>query len=583
MAQTMDLGLMAAATRGPQVEDLGTAWARAQAIQAQRAQQAQQLELGRQQMQLGVQKLQEGQFEAQARDRDLKDQNLIQELYRDAGGDIDKTISAAAAKGVSPKGIMALQTHALTLRKTTADLGKVELDNLEKGHDALRGELKSFMGQPPEAKAAGWNPWITRHVASGRLSPQEGQQLLAQYPEYPGDDQMKVYDLGLATGSQLAKEEKERREVAAREKTADTGRRRLELETPGINSQNLTRGLAIAGQTVDQVANQDQYTAWRAGLPADVQKTIPTMFSPAAVALVRRQALTVEQATQADQAKLNAENTEADRKVTQGQGAQRIAISGAELGLRNKEYQQKYGDALGQMSPNNKAIAEKLAAGDFNPAQLGRMPGKESIIAGAIQINPNWTPFIFDTKKSFTDPEKTQAKNLGTISRIVGHIGRFEQNSQQMGTAPLYAAGMNLTGQQNQVNEDAHAIAAELEKLVSGGVGSEGQTQAWQKALHSPSAGARQKAVDEISQLIGSQYEGMNQTYKSAIGSDLPIDKYVTPAGRQWMKSKGINVTGALEPAAAPAAGGKIRARDPQGVLHEAAAGTALPAGWKVE
>lgn len=33
----------------------------------------------------------------------------------------------------------------------------------------------------------------------------------------------------------------------------------------------------------------------------------------------------------------------------------------------------------------------------------------------------------------------------------------------------------------------------------------------------------------------------------------------------------------------APAPSGKIRARDPQGNLHEAAAGTPLPAGWKIE
>jgi hypothetical protein len=32
-----------------------------------------------------------------------------------------------------------------------------------------------------------------------------------------------------------------------------------------------------------------------------------------------------------------------------------------------------------------------------------------------------------------------------------------------------------------------------------------------------------------------------------------------------------------------PASGGTIRARDPNGVLHEAAAGTPLPAGWKLE
>jgi hypothetical protein len=112
--------------------------------------------------------------------------------------------------------------------------------------------------------------------------------------------------------------------------------------------------------------------------------------------------------------------------------------------------------------------------------------------------------------------------------------------------------GVNLTGNQASLNEDAHAISGELEKLVSGGVGSEGQTQAWQKALHSPSPEARQKAINEISQLVGGQYEGMNQTYKSAIGSDLPIEKYVSPAGQQWMKTKGINVVNAAQPAGPP-------------------------------
>lgn len=45
-----------------------------------------------------------------------------------------------------------------------------------------------------------------------------------------------------------------------------------------------------------------------------------------------------------------------------------------------------------------------------------------------------------------------------------------------------------------------------------------------------------------------------------------------------------INSTGgAATPAAQPHGGGVIRARDPQGNLHEAPAGTPLPAGWKPE
>ena len=38
-------------------------------------------------------------------------------------------------------------------------------------------------------------------------------------------------------------------------------------------------------------------------------------------------------------------------------------------------------------------------------------------MAGAIQANPQLTQATYDTKQSFTNPDKKQAQNLGTISR----------------------------------------------------------------------------------------------------------------------------------------------------------------------
>lgn len=249
------------------------------------------------------------------------------------------------------------------------------------------------------------------------------------------------------------------------------------------------------------------------------------------------------------------------------QEAQNINLRAREFSLRTQEFNQKYGDAVGQLSPTNLAIAKKLAVGDFNPAQLGRLPGKEAIIAGAIALNPNWTPQTFETKESFTNPEKLQAKNLGTISRIVGHIGRFEKNSQSLGVAPLYGvAGVNFGGTAKSISEDAHAISAELEKLASGGVGSEGQIKSWQADLRSTLPGVRQKAVDEISHLVGSQYEGMAQTYKAGTGFDLPVKKFLTPDAQAWMTSKGINIATSSEaaPSTAPA-GSPMTATGPNG------------------
>ncbi len=219
------------------------------------------------------------------------------------------------------------------------------------------------------------------------------------------------------------------------------------------------------------------------------------------------------------------------------------------------------------LNPTQQSIADKLATGDFNPAQLTRFPDKESLIAGAIAKNPNWSPQTFATKKAFEDPQSKQSQNLGTISRIVGHIGRFEKNSKELGVSPSFFTGVNLTGKAAATQEDAHAISAELEKLVSGGVGTEGQVQTWQKSLTSSNPEIRQQAVDEISQLIGSQYEGMNQTFKTTLGTDLPLGKYVTAAGRDWMKKKGIQVSGE---GASPSSGGqgKIVVTAPDGSTH---------------
>lgn len=328
---------------------------------------------------------------------------------------------------------------------------------------------------------------------------------------------------------------------------------------------------AVGGAASQMQLDALRQHATAAGVSQNVIDQAPTAIAD--VPAYRRSRLTADQITTTDQAAATAEETkkrdeatEAARKVTQGQEDKRIAIANQDLQLRNQEYQKKFGDALGNLSDNDKTIAQKIANGDYSMSILSRLPNKKQIMAGAIQVNPALTQATYDTKQSFTNPEKTQAKNLGTISRIVSHIGRFEQNSQQMGLAPAYALGVNLTGNQAALNEDAHAVSSELEKLVSNGVATEGQAKAWQSGLHSPSPDARQKAIDEISQLIGGQYEGMNQTYKSATGSDLPVEKYISPAGQVWMKAKGINVTNATPGAGGAAAG--VVVVDPRGTAH---------------
>jgi hypothetical protein len=358
----------------------------------------------------------------------------------------------------------------------------------------------------------------------------------------------------IAQSDEVQKQRSERLTAESRAVTATATAGKENAATDAATRINVLQRLADAN-------NQDQYRAMVNGLtPAEVKLANPpdpNTWTVATKNALKNQQLTGEQSATLTEQQIRDRQTALHEAQTVGIERGRLGLEATRVGLE----QRKAAGALGSLTPADQSIAQKVATGDFNPAQLGRMPNKEAIMAGAININPNWTPQAYNTKQAFFDPDKKQSQNLGTISRIVGHIGRYETNSQALGFAPAYGLGYTVTGAQKTTSEDAHAIAGELEKLVSGGVGSQAEIDAWKKDLRSSFADTRQNAVDEISKLVGSQYEGMNQTYKAGVGMDLPVDKLVTPEGIAWMKAKGIKgvpdvaaaAPGTPAPTAAPA------------------------------
>ncbi len=477
----------------------------------------------------------------QSQQLDLDDQQKMRQAFQASGGDLTALEQNAIKLGVGPKTLMQLKDSILKQRESIAKLDTDEFDLKQKHVAAIGSAAQSILQLPtPEARAAAYPQARAALLQSGIIKPEELPE------QYPGDDQIQQSANVARTSQQILDSVAKEREAKIQEQNAASTAANATTNAARETREGNLQARKDLGAKLGATKSVAEY--------ADVLRSAPVAlaqeFAGKTPEQARQMVMTGAEQASSVQSAANAEQAKKYQAGELAQGAARIAISKGDLDVRNKEYQQKYGDVLGNLPPDKKDLADKIAHGDFNPAQLSRFPDKEQLIQAAIQINPAWSQATYDTKQSFTNPEKSQAKNLGTISRIVGHIGRFEGNSKDLGFAPAYAAGVNLTGSQNKLNEDAHAIAGELEKLVSGGVGSMEQTRAWQKSLSSPSADARQKAVDEISQLIGSQYEGMNQTYKAAIGSDIPIEKYVSGPGREWLKSKGINVTGAAEPAA---------------------------------
>jgi hypothetical protein len=512
------------ATQTPQLYDLVGNFGRIEALKsALQGQQVQQAQLAGLQM------------ENQQRQMDLEDQQKVRQAFAGWNGkNPDDLMGAIRQSGVQPKTMLGLQTSLLDMQTKAANLNKDEQAIALTNRKTLQSEFAPLLNEPnAERQAQLWESKRQEMMAQG------GQigQLAGQMP-YPGSAEAakaRVAGLNLETWtlSQQQQATADQCNAAAAESNTKQADQLY---------QNAVSALATAPPK-----NIDDYVTQVGTLRPDVAKRVfstvpPSQYDAAqAPALLRRSTLTGEQQTQADQAAANL----AIRRQEVGIQQFNAGVSADHLRLSQAEFQQKYGDALGGLSGANLAIAQKLASGDFNPAQLGRIPGKEAIMAGAIAINPAWTPQLYATKQDYTDPKGKNAQNLATISRIVGHIGRYETNSKNLGWAPAFSLGTNLGGTAAALGEDAHALSGELEKLVSGGVGSEGQIKQWQTDLRSAYPKVRQQAVDEVSQLIGSQYEGMQQTYKAGTGMDLPVAKYVSPAGQQWLRTKGIDVGGA--------------------------------------
>jgi hypothetical protein len=202
--------------------------------------------------------------------------------------------------------------------------------------------------------------------------------------------------------------------------------------------------------------------------------------------------------------------------------AKRVGIEGARLGLEKQRYGQQYGDATAGMSKGNLVIAQKLAAGEMSPQMLGRMPGKEGIVAAAVQIaaqnGVNWTPQIYEAKKDFKTGK--DSGDIGSMTRVLGHLERYSQNSDSLGTAPSLSMGITNTANSG-LRKDVTAIGDEFGYLVKHGALTQEQSHEMQQGLLSPIQSVRTKTIGEVKQLMGSQFEAKFQKYKTATGQDL--------------------------------------------------------------
>jgi hypothetical protein len=498
--------LLAAGTPPPQVDTPTVAYAKALALRNEQQQQQQ----GAQQLQMGALNLQ------QAR-RDANDQDVMRQSMMDAQGDPNKALQLAISRGASPKAVIGLQGQLLDMRTKLAALDKDTLDNTAKAHDAMRGSLNAYINNPSMLeKTNGWSDFMQQQVDAKHITPAEA----APYASYPGDEQAQRIANSLATGSVLAKEEIDARTADARKTTAATGAAKQTIEAPGQIADATQKQVTALAPQLEAAFKQGGPQAVGAVLDQQPYGIAKRFASAAKAGDFTAAALTPEQTTTATQAALNAQNTEADRKVTQGQNLQRIFIEGKNADINAKKFALEFG---------GNAVQGWAKQVEQNPDTANQVPA--GLRTSVMQQFTQNTGLAFPKPLAGTavDQERASRNALDAVSQIqdalkdpdiqssLGPImGRLGDVQQDMGTSLGLSPAAAQKAQQLRTNM-RYLVFQEGKALLGGRM-----PQKLMEALESSSPSVKMDAPTMQGAMAGvsdAANRNLDQTFKQRFGA----------------------------------------------------------------
>jgi hypothetical protein len=262
---------------------------------------------------------------------------------------------------------------------------------------------------------------------------------------------------------------------------------------------------------------------------------------------------------------------------------------GQDITSRGQDLSHELG--LGNLDVARGGLAERTR--EFDAEAPGREAGVK--LTGAQTGELLRKPIAEQESRDFTTQrDKTQH------GYQLGEIGATGANQMRLLNARVAGAGPEAQTQkeQNEVSDSLAlidqirkdpALSSSVGPLEGRGVGyatagPEGYTRV--KALHDNLVGKLQLAqagkLKGQGQISDKERE-MLRNAATALDRKLGDKDYLNELGKVEAQFKRMQQGGSITPSPATGGGKMIRARDPQGNLHEAPAGTPLPSGWKPE
>lgn len=358
-------------------------------------------------------------------EEDRADAKVLQDLYGQVQNDKsiapEKKLEALrerAAGKVKPRTLEALskqiEEHANALTKMQDEhLKTVESTMKEVGNTAA-----GILSAPPESQNGLYQQERARMIQQGIAKPED-------IPE--------TFD---ANWLQMAATHAMGAQNAA---TAELNRREDKRKQDEAERKAHSEELATAGQTINSVTNQDEYTAWRDKLRPSVKALTAATFTPANVATIKRMALTAAQGQQADEAAARLTEERRHNEAMEKKKPEAASYTGQ---LRAALV------AIGAKDPDNPTAAEASKALDRVKPEAGEKPVPKSTLVG---IESRKTAAI-KASKTTLDKEIAAATVGGKVLDQAAidqawedHIGRL-QDAQRGYESELTTATGNDVG-----------------------------------------------------------------------------------------------------------------------------------------
>lgn len=457
------------------------------------------------------------QAQGEQRNRDLADQNTIQELMKtpDTASAIASGDMGPLNGKVQPQTVEKMQTSVLNHHKELATATKTDLENRSTALGTIADTAAGLkqLGDPSKINAA-------LPAAIQQLAPQLA--ILKMDPSKVPTSISSIDDLDQwLAGVGAAK--------AANDKVLATKE----------SEQKLASGAATMAKTQADTAKTNM----------EMAGTVP--ISP------QQQAQLDIQKIAADRAAAQLVETQRHNTVEEKQGAGRLGVSQQEQSIKNKTFNATFGaglDANGHPLPPDELkiqaqqdpVAVGIASYDLAPPSSRTTPLGIAMMRKVMAINPAYDATTFPARnKTATDfsAAGTSGKAITSADTALAHLNTLSKAGKALdnGDVQIINRIANSVGAQvgatPKITYDTilNMVAPEISKAVIGASGGEGERLGMAKNFGSDlGSNAREGAIGAAATLLGARVDKQKQAYESTMGK--PLSRKLSPESEEILQ-----------------------------------------------